>query len=142
MEIAPAGSTAARFEAGQCRAGLPYALPFERYPRERRARIYYGWSAVYRSFMSRRAAPGWRARTGLKRENFRMSLRAGWGLIAALRDPTFQAGTTECSACKMQMEQGAAKPTIHPLKVLALAYGLMPDVAKQLAGQGSDVYVT
>jgi Fe-S oxidoreductase len=79
---------------------------------------------------------------GLKRENFRMSLRAGWGLIAALRDPTFQAGTTECSACKMQMEQGASKPTIHPLKVLALAYGLMPDVAKQLSGRGSDVYVT
>jgi FAD/FMN-containing dehydrogenase/Fe-S oxidoreductase len=79
---------------------------------------------------------------GLKRENFRMSLRAGWGLIAALRDPAFQAGTTECSACKMQMEQGAAKPTVHPLKVLALAYGLMPDVAKQLSGRGSDVYVT
>jgi FAD/FMN-containing dehydrogenase/Fe-S oxidoreductase len=79
---------------------------------------------------------------GLKRENFRMSLRAGWGLIAALRDPTFQAGTTECSACKMQMEQGASKPTIHPLKVLALAYGLMPEVAKQFSGRGSDVYVT
>jgi FAD/FMN-containing dehydrogenase/Fe-S oxidoreductase len=79
---------------------------------------------------------------GLKRENFRMSLRAGWGLIAALRDPTFQAGTTECSACKMQMEQGAKKPTIHPLKVLAFAYGLMPDVARQLTGRGSDVYVT
>jgi FAD/FMN-containing dehydrogenase/Fe-S oxidoreductase len=79
---------------------------------------------------------------GLKRENFRMSLRAGWGLIAALRDPTFQAGTTECSACKMQMEQGAKKPTIHPLKVLAHAYGLMPDVARQLSGRGNDVYVS
>jgi Fe-S oxidoreductase len=79
---------------------------------------------------------------GLKRENFRRSLRAGWGLISALRDPAFQAGTTECSACKMQMEQGTAKPTIHPLKVLALAYGLMPDVAAQLAGRGDEVYVT
>jgi hypothetical protein len=71
-----------------------------------------------------------------------MSLRAGWGLIAALRDPTFQAGTTECSACKMQMEQGAAKPTVHPLKVLAHAYGLMPDVGQLLASRGSDVYVS
>jgi hypothetical protein len=27
------------------------------------------------------------------------------------------------------MEQGAAKATVHPIKVLALAYGLIPDVA-------------
>ena len=40
----------------------------------------------------------------------------GWGLISAMRDGSFQAGTTECSACKMQMEQGTSKPTIHPLK--------------------------
>jgi Fe-S oxidoreductase len=79
---------------------------------------------------------------GLKRENFRMSLRAGWGLISALRDQTFQAGTTECSACKMQMEQGTAKPTIHPLKVLALAYGLMPEIGKQIVGRRDEVYVT
>ena len=79
---------------------------------------------------------------GLKRENFRTSLRAGWGLISALRDPAFQAGTTECSACKMQMEQGAAKPTIHPLKVLALAYGLMPEIAEQLTRRVDRVYVT
>ena len=79
---------------------------------------------------------------GLKRENFRRSLRAGWGLISALRDPTFQAGTTECSACKMQMEQGTSKPTVHPLKVLALAYGLMPEIGGQLVGRGDEVYVT
>jgi hypothetical protein len=40
------------------------------------------------------------------------------------------------------MEQGAKKPTIHPLKVLAHAYGLMPDVARQLSGRGNDVYVS
>ena len=43
---------------------------------------------------------------GLKRENYRASLRAGWRLINSLRSPRLQAGTTECSACKMQMEQG------------------------------------
>jgi Fe-S oxidoreductase len=79
---------------------------------------------------------------GLKRENFRKSLRAGWGLISALRDPAFQAGTTECSACKMQMEQGTSKRTVHPLKVLALAYGLLPEIAEQLVGRGDDAYVT
>ena len=57
---------------------------------------------------------------GLKRENYRTSLRAGWGLISRLREPALQAGLTECSACKIQMEQGTTKPTIHPLKLLAL----------------------
>jgi Fe-S oxidoreductase len=79
---------------------------------------------------------------GLKRENYRSSLRAGWGLISSLRDPGIQAGTTECSACKMQMEQGTTKPTVHPLKVLALAYGLMPEVATLLTTQGEELVVT
>ena len=79
---------------------------------------------------------------GLKRENYRSSLRAGWGLISSLRDPSIQAGTTECSACKMQMEQGTAKPTIHPLKILALSYGLMTEVAPLLTTPGENLVVT
>jgi Fe-S oxidoreductase len=79
---------------------------------------------------------------GMKRENYRSSLRAGWGLVSSLRDPSIQAGTTECSACKMQMEQGTTKPTIHPLKVLALAYGLMPELAPLLTVQGEELVVT
>ncbi len=79
---------------------------------------------------------------GLKRENYRNSLRAGWELISTLRSGPFQAGTTECSACKMQMEQGTSKPTIHPLKVLALAYGLMPELAPLLTTPGEDLVLT
>ena len=79
---------------------------------------------------------------GLKRKNYRGSLRAGWGLISALRDPAIQLGTTECSSCKMQMEQGTTKPTIHPLKVLALAYGLMPEVEHFLTARGEELIVT
>jgi Fe-S oxidoreductase len=79
---------------------------------------------------------------GLKRKNYRNSLRAGWGLITALRNPSLQFGTTECSACKIQMEQGTGKPTIHPLKFLALAYGRMPDVAHLLTAQCEDLVVT
>ena len=67
---------------------------------------------------------------GLKRENYRNSLRMGWPLISAIREPTIHAGATECTACKIQMEQGTSKPTIHPLKILAYAYGLMPEVEK------------
>jgi Fe-S oxidoreductase len=79
---------------------------------------------------------------GLKRVNYRSSLRAGWPLISALRESRWQAGTTECSACKMQMEQGTSKPTIHPLKLLALAYGLMPEVASLLTKRGQELIVS
>ncbi|REK10275.1 MAG: anaerobic glycerol-3-phosphate dehydrogenase subunit C [Planctomycetota bacterium] len=79
---------------------------------------------------------------GLKRENYRASLRAGRALIGSLRSPRLQAGTTECSACKIQMEQGAGKPTIHPVKLLALAYGLMPEVAELLSVQVEELVVT
>ena len=65
---------------------------------------------------------------GLKRKNYRKSLRTGFALIDAVRSPTIIAGTTECSTCKIQMEQGTSKPTIHPIKIIALAYGLMPEL--------------
>lgn len=79
---------------------------------------------------------------GLRREHFRTSVRAGWGLISRLRDPKIQAGTTECSTCKIQMEQGTTKPTIHPVKLLALAYGLMPSVERLLTSSSKELIVT
>ncbi len=79
---------------------------------------------------------------GLKRENFRNSLRAGWRLVSAMRHTTLQAGTTECSTCKMQIEQGANKPAIHPLKLLALAYGMMPEAAWLLTARTEELVVT
>jgi anaerobic glycerol-3-phosphate dehydrogenase C subunit len=79
---------------------------------------------------------------GLKKANYRTSIRAGWDLISHMRGPAAQAGTTECSACKMQMEQGTSKPTLHPLKLLALSYGLMPEIAGLLSARGSEFIVT
>ena len=79
---------------------------------------------------------------GMKRENYRSSLRMGWGLISALRDPGIQAGATECSSCKIQMEQGVTKPTIHPVKMLALSYGLMPELASLLSTRSEELIVT
>jgi hypothetical protein len=49
---------------------------------------------------------------------------------------------TECSTCKIQMEQGTTKPTIHPLKLLALAYGVMPEVATLVRAQGKPLVLT
>jgi Fe-S oxidoreductase len=79
---------------------------------------------------------------GLKRENYRASLRAGFELIDAVRKGSFQIGMTECSTCKIQMEQGTSKPTIHPVKLLALAYGLMPELAILTRAQGKRLVVT
>jgi FAD/FMN-containing dehydrogenase/Fe-S oxidoreductase len=69
---------------------------------------------------------------GLARRNFRASLRAGRGLRSRLRDPDLELGATECSTCRMQMEQGLRKRTIHPIKLLSLAYGLNPALRQRL----------
>jgi FAD/FMN-containing dehydrogenase/Fe-S oxidoreductase len=79
---------------------------------------------------------------GIKRDNYRTSLRAGWDLISAVREGPFQIGMTDCSTCKIQMEQGTTKPTIHPIKLLALAYGLMPEVATLVRSSSRALVVT
>jgi Fe-S oxidoreductase len=79
---------------------------------------------------------------GLLGANYRNSLRVGWKLISRLRDRTLHAGTTECSACKIQMEQGTTKPTLHPIKLLALSYGLMPEIASLLTKPNEELFVT
>ena len=60
---------------------------------------------------------------GIKRKNYLRSLRIGFALINAMRSTDIIAGTTECSTCKIQMEQGTTKPTVHPIKIMAMAYG-------------------
>ena len=69
---------------------------------------------------------------GLTRENFADSLEMGRELIERMRSADHQLGLTECSSCRMQMEQRSPTPTLHPLKVLALAYGLMPQIHRRL----------
>jgi FAD/FMN-containing dehydrogenase/Fe-S oxidoreductase len=69
---------------------------------------------------------------GLQRKNYRNSLRIGWPLISAMRSARVSIASTECSACKMQIEHGCDRKTLHPLKLLAYAYGRMPKVEKEL----------
>ena len=69
---------------------------------------------------------------GLQRKNFQRSLEIGRNLLDRLNRDTWDLGLTECSSCKWQMEQTVDAPTLHPLKLLALAYGLMPEIAHQL----------
>ncbi|RIK73170.1 MAG: anaerobic glycerol-3-phosphate dehydrogenase subunit C [Planctomycetota bacterium] len=77
---------------------------------------------------------------GFQRKNYRMSLRIGLPLIAELRTARYAAGVTECSTCRIQMEQGSSLPTIHPIKLLALSYGLKPEL-RQLLNSPSETLV-
>ncbi len=70
---------------------------------------------------------------GLQRKNYRNSLRIGWPLISAMRSANVSMATTECSACKMQIEHGSGRATLHPLKLIAYAYGRMPKIEKELS---------
>ena len=79
---------------------------------------------------------------GMQRTNYRNSLRAGLPLLTAVRSGSFQHGATECSTCKIQMEQGSSKPTIHPIKLVALAYGLMPGLRELLNSPNEELVVT
>ena len=62
---------------------------------------------------------------GLSRNTFNESLQIGSGLIERMQQPDLILGTSECSGCRIQMEQGTTTPSVHPLKLLAAAYGLM-----------------
>ncbi|MCI0700507.1 MAG: FAD-binding protein, partial [Planctomycetia bacterium] len=65
---------------------------------------------------------------GLKAENYKASLAAGAAMFEELNRPRVLFGSTECSACRMQMEQGSGKRTLHPVQYLAYAYGLLPEL--------------
>jgi Fe-S oxidoreductase len=69
---------------------------------------------------------------GMKSANYRLSHQAGQEMLAQLRRPQNLFGSTECSSCRLQMEDGAHKRTLHPVQYLALAYGLVPEVADRL----------
>ena len=77
-----------------------------------------------------RGCSGMAGTFGMARKNFRTSLRAGRGLLNRLHDDDIEIGSTECGACRMQMEQGFTKRTLHPVKLLSLSYGLNPSLLR------------
>jgi Fe-S oxidoreductase len=89
-----------------------------------------------------RGCSGMAGTFGLKTENYRRSLRIGFGLISAMREANIDLGVTECSSCKLQMEQGTTKPTLHPLKLLAHSYGLLPQIAERMRMRSEELIVT
>jgi FAD/FMN-containing dehydrogenase/Fe-S oxidoreductase len=69
---------------------------------------------------------------GLRAENYQVSLQAGRPMLDQLKVREVAFGSTECSACRLQMEDGAGKRTLHPVQYLALAYGLTPELSRRL----------
>jgi Fe-S oxidoreductase len=69
---------------------------------------------------------------GLKADNYAVSLEAGRPMLEELAHPRILSGSTECSTCRLQMEDGANKPTLHPVQYLALAYGFLPELLQRL----------
>jgi FAD/FMN-containing dehydrogenase/Fe-S oxidoreductase len=69
---------------------------------------------------------------GLQAANRAASLEAGRPMLEELSRPGVLFGSTECSTCRLQMEDGAGKRTLHPVQYLALAYGLLPELGRRL----------
>ncbi len=67
-----------------------------------------------------RGCSGMAGTWGLHQKNYRNSLRIGWPLITAMRRESASAAATECSACRLQIEHGSGRATLHPLKLIAL----------------------
>ena len=62
---------------------------------------------------------------GMRRKGYDTSMLIGDGLFETLGQTEIDVGVTECSTCKLQMEHGVpAKPTLHPVDLLAVALGL------------------
>lgn len=61
---------------------------------------------------------------GFKKKQFDLSQAIGSAMLNDFKDGTTPNGLTECATCRMQMELFGGKPTYHPAKILAAAYGL------------------
>ncbi|MBM4071408.1 MAG: FAD-binding protein [Planctomycetes bacterium] len=69
---------------------------------------------------------------GLKAVNYETSLAAGRPMLDALARQEIRYGASECSSCRLQIEEGAGKRALHPVQYLAIAYGLLPELARRL----------
>ncbi len=60
---------------------------------------------------------------GFQSKSYDLSIKAGEPMLQGLQGSDCDYGLTECSTCRMQMEGIGRKKTLHPVKVLAAAWG-------------------
>ena len=61
---------------------------------------------------------------GLKKENREVSLRIGRRLFETLKESGAELVASECSTCRLQIEEATGLKTVHPLLLLREAYGV------------------
>jgi Fe-S oxidoreductase len=69
---------------------------------------------------------------GLKASNYDTSFAVGQRMLEEVNRPGILFGSSECSACRMQMQEGSGKRALHPVQYLAFAYGLLPEIGAKL----------
>jgi FAD/FMN-containing dehydrogenase/Fe-S oxidoreductase len=69
---------------------------------------------------------------GLLTQHRADSSTIGAALGDALADRSIAYGSSECGACRIQMQQLAGKRAVHPVQYLAMAYGLLPEIGRRL----------
>lgn len=79
-----------------------------------------------------RGCSGMAGAWGLNVKNFPVSLSAGSAMLTELSQAELTYGSSECSSCRLQMQEGTGKRALHPVQYLAMAYGLMPSFADRL----------
>jgi anaerobic glycerol-3-phosphate dehydrogenase C subunit len=62
---------------------------------------------------------------GMQKKNYDLSMQIGKKLADKIKETGADIVLTECSACKMQIEQLTGKKVEHPIKVLADTFGLL-----------------
>ncbi|RPJ59150.1 MAG: anaerobic glycerol-3-phosphate dehydrogenase subunit C [Acidobacteria bacterium] len=62
---------------------------------------------------------------GMQKKNYELASQISRNLAKALRAASTPLALTECAACKMQIEHLAEATAMHPIKLIAAAYGLM-----------------
>ena len=61
---------------------------------------------------------------GMKAGTYDLSMEAGRPLFERVAEVAPDLVVSECSTCRMQLEQATGRPTAHPAELLARAYGL------------------
>jgi Fe-S oxidoreductase/FAD/FMN-containing dehydrogenase len=79
-----------------------------------------------------RSCSGMAGLYGMGKRQFAHSIAAGKPMLDALGAPAIRYGSTECGSCRMQMEHGTRKRTLHPIQWLAMAYRFLPELRKEL----------
>ena len=69
---------------------------------------------------------------GLRADAYERSLAIGRPTFDLLNAAGVQYTSSECGACRMQLQEGTGRRATHPAQLLALAYGLLPQVEKKL----------